>query len=98
MSSVGREMNLPKRFLECFYPIFEIESRELGLLFRIDSHRVAFREVDKPVVEGAVIRGRKSEAVDDVVGAAWDSHRKNMGSIHEPELHSGNSTTVPIPV
>ena len=59
MVAVCRKMNLAQRLLEPLETAVELKLGEGLLRVGIDSHDVAFVEVDKAVVEGTVVGWRR---------------------------------------
>jgi len=62
----------------------------------IDPHLVPLVEVNQACVKRPMRRGRQSDAVLHLVGAAVCPDRENVCGINQSQLHAGHSAPIPV--
>ena len=93
---VGRKEDRAEGIPEGIYTAHKIQSLQDVKLSSVDAHVVMIVQVDKTSVKGTVIGRRESDTVPDLVNTSRCAHGKNVGSVYETKLDTGDSATVAV--
>jgi hypothetical protein len=93
---VGREKDRAERIPKGFNTARKIQIHQDVKLSFVHTHVVMIIKINKTSVKGAVIGGRKSDSVPDLVDTPRGAHWKNVSSVHETKLDAGDSATVSV--